>query len=235
MTLDRAYSVQELRVILLYKQYNYGVKQMLTPNLFVLRSGGDHTCVKQTCPESQRRDSLAQLTKQVPRPYQSPPSNLALLQQRSFPYEVPDVRNKPELTCISEEGIADMDLPDHLLEELEYLGDCITSCNKVENYLIMSEYENNLGKTTELPYILDKKGRKKIMSLTRQSSSLNCKDSPKKKDRPPDGGNSASSSSSSSNQDPVKENIQSASQRELPSTNKSGNNRSITVIEEASV
>ena len=39
---------------------------------------------------------------------------------------------KPELTCISEEGIADMDLPDNILEELEYL-DNITSCNKVEN------------------------------------------------------------------------------------------------------
>jgi hypothetical protein len=37
---------------------------------------------------------------------------------------------KPELTCISEEGIADMDLPDNILEELEYL-DNITSCNKV--------------------------------------------------------------------------------------------------------
>ena len=37
-----------------------------------------------------------------------------------------------------------MDLPDHLLEELDYLGDCITSCDKVENYLMRSEYENNL-------------------------------------------------------------------------------------------
>jgi hypothetical protein len=37
---------------------------------------------------------------------------------------------KPELTCISEEGIADMDLPDNLLDELEFM-DGITSCNKV--------------------------------------------------------------------------------------------------------
>ena len=44
---------------------------------------------------------------------------------------------KPELTCISEEGIADMDLPDNILEELEYL-DNITSCNKVNNL------ENNI-------------------------------------------------------------------------------------------
>ncbi len=37
-----------------------------------------------------------------------------------------------ELTIYSEEGIADMDLPDNLLmmEDLEYL-DNITSCNKV--------------------------------------------------------------------------------------------------------
>jgi hypothetical protein len=39
--------------------------------------------------------------------------------------------DKPELTCISEEGIADMDLPDNLLDDLDYIGDCITSCNKV--------------------------------------------------------------------------------------------------------
>lgn len=51
---------------------------------------------------------------------------------------------KPELTCISEEGIADMDLPDNLLDDLDYVGDCITSCNKVENYLMLSEFENNL-------------------------------------------------------------------------------------------
>lgn len=41
----------------------------------------------------------------------------------------------PELTCISEEGGLDLDLdldiPEHLLEELECGGDCITSCNKV--------------------------------------------------------------------------------------------------------
>lgn len=39
--------------------------------------------------------------------------------------------DKAELTCISEEGIADMDLPDNLFDEFDYMGDCITSCNKV--------------------------------------------------------------------------------------------------------
>ena len=57
-----------------------------------------------------------------------------------------------ELTIYSEEGIADMDLPDNLLmmEDLEYL-DNITSCNKVENCLMLSEYEQNLIKETESP------------------------------------------------------------------------------------
>lgn len=66
--------------------------------------------------------------------------------------------DKPELTCISEEGIADMDLPDNLLDDLDYIGDCITSCNKVENYLMLSEFENNL--IAEMPIILDRKGRR---------------------------------------------------------------------------
>jgi len=47
--------------------------------------------------------------------------------------------DKPELTCISEEGIADMDLPDNLLDDLDYIGDCITSCNKVMN-VDLSDY-----------------------------------------------------------------------------------------------
>lgn len=65
---------------------------------------------------------------------------------------------KPELTCISEEGIADMDLPDNMLEDLDYIGDCITSCNKVENYLMLSEFENNL--IAEMPIITDRRGRR---------------------------------------------------------------------------
>lgn len=75
---------------------------------------------------------------------------------------------KPELTCISEEGIADMDLPDNILDELDYL-DNITSCNKVENCLMLSEYEQNLIKETEGP-LVGRKGRK--WSLVRQPSSL---------------------------------------------------------------
>lgn len=43
----------------------------------------------------------------------------------------PIAADKPELTCISEEGIADMDLPDNIFDDFDYIGDCITSCNKV--------------------------------------------------------------------------------------------------------
>lgn len=45
----------------------------------------------------------------------------------------------PELTCISEEGGLDLDLdleiPEHLLDDLDCGGDCITSCNKVKSYI----------------------------------------------------------------------------------------------------
>jgi hypothetical protein len=38
--------------------------------------------------------------------------------------------NKPDLTCISEEAIADINFPEKFLEELECLEN-LTSCNKV--------------------------------------------------------------------------------------------------------
>lgn len=63
-------------------------------------------------------------------------------------FEDLDCHKKPELTCISEEGIADMELPENLLDELEILEN-ITSCNKVENYLMLSEYEQNLSKEND--------------------------------------------------------------------------------------
>ncbi|CAG0920204.1 unnamed protein product [Notodromas monacha] len=64
-------------------------------------------------------------------------------------------QHNKELTCISEEGIADMDLPDNLLDDLDIdldididlAADCITSCNQMENYLLMSEFEANLNYT----------------------------------------------------------------------------------------
>lgn len=92
---------------------------------------------------------------------------------------------KPELTCISEEGIADMDLPDmDLLDELDdYVGDCITSCNKVENYLMLSEFENNLnvneidvGVVAEKPLISSnstERRRRKLSMLTNLHHRIN--------------------------------------------------------------
>lgn len=76
---------------------------------------------------------------------------------------------KPELTCISEEGIADMDLPDNFLDDLDFVGDCITSCDKVENYLMLSEFENNLN--AELPILLEKKGRRFSLPKNKQPNS----------------------------------------------------------------
>ena len=84
---------------------------------------------------------------------------------KAYSYEDIEDFKKHELTCISEEGIADMELPDNLLDELEILEN-ITSCNKVENYLMLSEYEQNLSKEKESPG--NKKGRR--WSLMRQQS-----------------------------------------------------------------
>lgn len=46
------------------------------------------------------------------------------------------------LGCISEEG-----LPDNYVFDGDLYAECITSCNKVENYLIFSEFENNINTT----------------------------------------------------------------------------------------
>ena len=88
-----------------------------------------------------------------------------LYQSQNSLDEILDLK-KPELTCISEEGIADMDLPDNILEELEYL-DNITSCAKVENCLMLSEYEQNLIKEKEGPVSLACRRARK-WSLVRQ-------------------------------------------------------------------
>ncbi len=48
-----------------------------------------------------------------------------------------------ELTCISEEIVLDNFIDDSVL------NDCITSCNKNENYLMLSEFENNLNGMSE--------------------------------------------------------------------------------------
>lgn len=78
---------------------------------------------------------------------------------------------KPELTCISEEGIADMDLPDNIFDDFDIIGDCITSCNKVENYLMLSEFENNLN--VKIPNPNDRAKQQHNNSLFVKNNSCN--------------------------------------------------------------
>ncbi|XP_043216970.1 monocarboxylate transporter 2-like [Amphibalanus amphitrite] len=110
-----------------------------------------------------RADSLPDVDERV----------LNLLKQRVAAVNSSHELRKQELTCISEEGIADMDLPDALFEDIELelnlLQGDITSCNKVENYLVLSEYENNLiaeQPTDRRPAV----GRRR--SLVKQVSSM---------------------------------------------------------------
>ncbi|CAG0881627.1 unnamed protein product [Cyprideis torosa] len=83
---------------------------------------------------------------------------------------------KPELTCISEEGIADMDIPDHILDDL-VVDDCITSCNQIfhkdsvaplQMEMFISEFEHNLEQFNR-PSVPGSDRRK---SLARRQSDL---------------------------------------------------------------
>ncbi|XP_054721243.1 monocarboxylate transporter 2-like [Uloborus diversus] len=58
------------------------------------------------------------------------------------PKEYGDLRKAQELTCVSEEMLVENCMED-------YIDDCITSCNKEEKFLMLSEFENNLFKTDE--------------------------------------------------------------------------------------
>ena len=48
-------------------------------------------------------------------------------------------------------GIEELEIPDHLLFEDYEMLDNITSCNVVDNYLRLDEYEQNLIKEHEEP------------------------------------------------------------------------------------
>ena len=77
-----------------------------------------------------------------------------------------------DLSEYSDDGLADIELSEQLLQELECL-EHITSCDRVDNYVMLSEYEQNLIKETEEPVIKQdstKKGRK--WSLVRQNSTI---------------------------------------------------------------
>ncbi|XP_013775018.1 monocarboxylate transporter 10-like [Limulus polyphemus] len=83
---------------------------------------------------------------------------LTRLQQRSMTVSNYTDLRRQELTCISEEAMLD-----NIWED--FVDECITSCNKEEKYLVLSEYEQNLNKTQESADH-DKTGR------TRRKSSL---------------------------------------------------------------
>lgn len=100
-------------------------------------NGTRHLCISDECPKN-RKLSFSQ------EPDNEPAMNFGataimlnselLVNQLSDELAEPNAAggvDKPELTCISEEGIADMDLPDNLFDDFDYIGDCITSCNKV--------------------------------------------------------------------------------------------------------
>ncbi|KZC04148.1 Monocarboxylate transporter 8, partial [Dufourea novaeangliae] len=135
-------------------------------------NGTKHLCISDSCPQ-RRRLSFSQEPENDGGPHVTSAGAAAAAlvlgsEIAPNPGEMIDALapEKPELTCISEEGIADMDLPDNVLEDLDYIGDCITSCNKVENYLMLSEFENNL--IAEMPIITDRRGRR--WSLARSKS-----------------------------------------------------------------
>lgn len=138
-------------------------------------NGTRHLCVSETCPQ-RRKLSFSQEPDNKDGGLGGTATAHLVLGAEIPANQTGDIINnmiisteKPELTCISEEGIADMDLPDNLLDDLDYIGDCITSCNKVENYLMLSEFENNL--IAEMPVILDRKGRR--WSLARSKAPAN--------------------------------------------------------------
>ncbi|XP_020279646.1 monocarboxylate transporter 2-like isoform X3 [Pseudomyrmex gracilis] len=138
-------------------------------------NGMKHICASNNCPQ-RRRPSFSQEPENEPHVAAAGATAAALdLGTDIVPTQGEGVENlgtdKPELTCISEEGIADMDLPDNVLEDLDYIGDCITSCNKVENYLMLSEFENNL--IAEMPIIMDRRGRRWSLARSKTGQS-NC-------------------------------------------------------------
>uniref|UniRef100_A0A336KAV3 CSON006629 protein n=1 Tax=Culicoides sonorensis TaxID=179676 RepID=A0A336KAV3_CULSO len=183
-------------------------------------NGTRHLCMNETCPQ-RRKLSFSQEPENEPGLLGTGAAlmlgtDLLVTQTNDKLVEPILGLDKPELTCISEEGIADMDLPDNLLDDFDYAGDCITSCNKVENYLMLSEFENNLN--AELP-IIEKRNNKR-MSISKARTYLTQQQSIQEhshEDREDSGLRSPKHSCNGSD----------------PKHN--ANNRVITVIEEASV
>ena len=76
----------------------------------------------------ERLESVCEEDRQRPEEEMTPANSLEDLEDEDI------LKNLPELSHFSEEGIADMDIPDDILDELEYLDilhDNITSCDGV--------------------------------------------------------------------------------------------------------
>lgn len=124
--------------ILIEKSFRDSLKTL--PFLFCRENGSKQLCTSDSCPQK-RKLSFSQEPDNEPGLIQSGAA-LILGTELLVPHvsdALMDAVNnieldKPELTCISEEGIADMDLPDNILDELDFPGDCITSCNKVGGF-----------------------------------------------------------------------------------------------------
>ncbi|KAK0170214.1 hypothetical protein PV328_010802 [Microctonus aethiopoides] len=148
-------------------------KRNLSKHKHTKSNGTKHTCASDNCPQ-RRRLSFTQdpdYHDGVGGGGGGGGASTSALNLGNEIVSAPGV-DKPELTCISEEGIADMDLPDNILDDIDYIGDCITSCNKVENYLMLSEFENNL--IAEMPINIDRKGRRWSLAKSKGHQGNQC-------------------------------------------------------------
>ncbi|XP_015171178.1 PREDICTED: monocarboxylate transporter 12-like [Polistes dominula] len=198
-------------------------------------NGSKHLCVLGNCPQ-QRRPSFSHEQENDGTHVAAAGAAAAALvigaELGPTPGDMIDAMGteKPELTCISEEGIADMDLPDNLLEDLDYIGDCITSCNKVENYLMLSEFENNL--IAEMPIIMGRRGRRWSLARSKAGQTTTTATAVCSGQQ---GTSSSSTNAVAGNNSPIQEeDTNDTNKWHLGSQPTNANSRTITVIDEAS-
>ncbi|KDR14200.1 hypothetical protein L798_12001, partial [Zootermopsis nevadensis] len=116
-------------------------------------NGTQHLCVSETCPQRRRLSFSQEPDNNDPGGGAAAPPMVAVSPGTLVN---PGAGASELLGGAGNLLLAAGDKPE--LDDLDYIGDCITSCNKVENYLMLSEFENNL--IAEMPVILDRKGRR---------------------------------------------------------------------------
>ena len=90
----------------------------------------------------ERLESVCEEVRQRPEQEMTPANSLEDLDDEDI------LKNLPELSHFSEEGIADMDIPDDILDELEYLDilhDNITSCDGVRIFHVTFNFTFNFS------------------------------------------------------------------------------------------